>query len=289
VSGGPVIVTGATGFVGSHVVEQAVMLGLDVIATGRDADRFSALPFVRDVRFIASDLHDDPASISAIAEEASALIHLAWPDLPDYRNSRHVSQHLDADVRLLKILFDAGLRRLVGVGTCLEYGLREGQLDEAMPTDPQLAYPQAKDALRNQIETSLAGRDASFAWARLFYMHGPRQNPRSLLAQLDAAIERGDEEFAMSGGQQLRDYLPVEKVARRLLALARTNTASGIFNICSGVPVSIEDLVSAHIQKHGSTIRPKLGVYDYPDYEPMAFWGSTEKFSAEVGAAISAQ
>ena len=278
-SDGPLLVTGATGFVGSHVVEQALAAGHAVIATGRDAERFSDLPFAGGVRFIACDLHRDPAPLCAVANEVRALLHLAWPDLPDYRNPSHVTHHLGADARFLKQMVGAGLRRIVGVGTCLEYGLREGELSEDMPTDPMLPYPIAKDALRRLITMILDADTVSVAWARLFYMYGPRQNPGSLMALLDTAIERGDAEFLMSGGQQLRDYLPVEEVARRLIRLALAD-ASGIFNVCSGDAVSVETLVRQRIAQMNANTVPKLGVYEYPDYEPMAFWGDSRRFEA---------
>jgi nucleoside-diphosphate-sugar epimerase len=279
-SGHRILITGATGFVGSHTVEQARAAGHEVIATARSEVRFQELPFARDVRFVACDLHADASAVVTLATEVDCMIHLAWPDLPDYRNHCHVTRHLGADALFLRSMIEAGLKHLVGVGTCLEYGLREGELVETMRTDPSLPYPIAKDALRSLIGAMYPADAFLFRWARLFYMYGPRQNPKSLLAQLDRAMEQGDDTFPMSGGQQLRDYLPVEEVARRLVTLSTAPGPRGIFNVASGTPVTVEGLVRSHIAARCGSIEPELGVFGYPDYEPMEFWGCTAAFEA---------
>jgi dTDP-6-deoxy-L-talose 4-dehydrogenase (NAD+) len=110
-------------------------------------------------------------------------------------------------------------------------------------------------------------------------MHGVGQNPASLLAQLDRAIDAGDATFNMSGGEQLRDYLSVQEVGDRLCRLASTPSCSGIVNICSGKPISVRTLVERHLERRKARIRLNLGHYPYPDYEPMAFWGDPGKYA----------
>ena len=107
-------------------------------------------------------------------------------------------------------------------------------------------------------------------------MYGQGQNSKSILSLLDAAIDNGDTVFNMSGGEQLRDYLPIEAVAQQLSDLYDVK-AEGTFNICSGQPISIRRLVEERVQKRGCDIKLNLGYYPYPDYEPMAFWGLTEE------------
>jgi hypothetical protein len=103
-------------------------------------------------------------------------------------------------------------------------------------------------------------------------MFGEGQSELALLPQVDAAIERGEVAFNMSGGEQLRDYLPVEAVAQQLFDLY-TDKKAGLYNICSGHPISVRRLVERHITARKSSITPNLGYYPYPEHEPMAFWG----------------
>jgi dTDP-6-deoxy-L-talose 4-dehydrogenase (NAD+) len=281
------IITGATGFIGAHAVDAAAARGIAVRATGRSAAKLDAASWPSGVDRVAADLHADPgAAAAALAPggfaPTDALLHLAWPGLPDYRDPDHVAVHLAADARFLKAAAAAGLRRVVIAGTCLEYGLREGRLSETGATAPTLPYPIAKDALRRWLEAAAPALGLDVAWARLFYMHGPGQNPRSLLAQLDAAIDSGAARFPMSGGEQLRDYLPVETVAGRLVALALTPSARGVFNLGSGAPISVRRLVEQRIAERGASIAPERGAYPYPDYEPMAFWADTSRLDAAL-------
>jgi dTDP-6-deoxy-L-talose 4-dehydrogenase (NAD+) len=107
----------------------------------------------------------------------------------------------------------------------------------------------------------------------LFYLYGQGQAATSLYAQLQQAIARGDNVFNMSGGEQLRDYLPVEVAAQQLVQLAISQNPMNTMNICSGRPVSVRRLVEQWLNEKNSDMRLNFGYYPYPNYEPMAFWG----------------
>ena len=106
-------------------------------------------------------------------------------------------------------------------------------------------------------------------------MYGDGQPATSLFPMLKAAVDAGNKEFPMSGGEQLRDYLPVREVAYRLVDLALNPGDLGPINVCSGKPVSVRRLVETWIEQNGWNIAPKYGALPYPDYEPMAFWGGS--------------
>lgn len=108
---------------------------------------------------------------------------------------------------------------------------------------------------------------------RLFYIYGKGQSEKSILSQLEKAIKNGDEVFNMSGGEQLRDYLHVNEVANQIADAALDNQKNNIYNICSGIPISIRKLVEDYLKQNNKSIKLNLGYYPYLDYEPMAFWG----------------
>ena len=174
-------------------------------------------------------------------------------------------------------MVQSGLKKLVVTGTCFEYGMIEGELSEDLLTNPQNPYGLAKDYLRRTLEMMRVSQTFDFTWARLFYTYGPGQAQGSLLPQLERAIAASEPSFSMSSGEQLRDYMPVERLAENLVALALTQGHHGVVNICSGQAISVKRLVKERIQALGAKIDLKLGVYPYPDYEPMAFWGSPDK------------
>jgi len=278
-----VIVSGASGFVGGHVVSELLRRDHQVTALVRDLEKTEQFAWGSQVRFVAWDIHSSKRLNLHEVGVPDVLIHLAWSGLPNYKERFHFETNLPAHYHFIKSLVEQGVSQVMVAGTCFEYGMQEGCLSESMFADPQNPYALAKDSLRKFLQC--LQRDISFTlqWTRLFYMYGRGQNSNSILAQLDAAIERGDPAFNMSGGEQLRDYLPVEEVARCLVRLMENRTVDGLFNICSGQPVSIRELVETHLMKRHAKIRLNLGHYPYPDYEPMEFWGDRSRFNAALG------
>jgi nucleoside-diphosphate-sugar epimerase len=268
-----IAVTGATGFIGRHVLNELARHDVEVIAISRHA---ATLPGASQVQL---DIQAAPGDAFDLIGHPDALIHLAWGGLPNYRSLHHFEQELPAQYRFLRNLIAAGLKNLVVVGTCFEYGMQSGPLSEDLSTRPDNPYGFAKDSLRRQLEYLRAAQPFNLTWARLFYLHGEGQAASSLLPLLRQAVAHGDKAFNMSGGEQLRDYLPVTEVARCLVALALKQTDSGVVNLCSGQPISVRKLVEGWIKENNWSIELNLGHYPYPDYEPMAFWGDQRKLN----------
>lgn len=270
-----VAVTGATGFIGHHVVAQLENRGISPTLVSRPGSPMAQA--VSRNGGVEMDIADPPPDAYDRLRSPEVLIHLAWGGLPNYASAHHVDQELPAHRSFLGSLVSAGLGSLTVTGTCLEYGLQSGALGEDLPTAPVTEYGRAKDELRKQLEELQRSQPFHLTWARLFYLHGEGQAEGSLLPQLEAAIARGDPAFNMSGGEQLRDYLPVEDAADYLVALALNGRSNGIVNVCSGQPISVRALVEGVVTKHRSPIRLNLGYFPYPDYEPMNFWGDRDK------------
>lgn len=267
-----IAVTGARGFVGRHVLAELARHDVEVVASGRPGDAPAGSGTAK-LRWLPLDLADPPADCYAALDRADVWLHLAWGGLPNYRSQYHVETELPRHVAILENAVRNGLSALVVAGTCLEYGLQSGALAAAAETRPTTPYGMAKDTLRRRLQALQADRPFRLTWARLFYMYGDDQPATSLWPSLKAAALAGREEFPMSGGEQLRDYLSVEDVARRLVALALAPAERGPVNVCSGQPISVREFVETRIRQNGWSIRPKYGEMPYADYEPMAFWG----------------
>ncbi len=270
-----IAVTGASGFVGRHVLAELARRDLSATVLLRPA---SAVPeWVKPHRVVRMDIADAPADAFEQAGRPDLLIHLAWGGLPNYKSLHHFEQELPAQYHFLKAMTGAGLRHLVVSGTCFEYGMQSGPLSEDLAAAPSNPYGLAKDTLRRQLQYLQSEQPFTLTWARLFYLHGEGQAPNSLLPLLQRAVERGETSFPMSGGEQLRDYLSATEVAQHLVALALGRSDCGIVNICSGKPVSVRAMVEGWIAQNGWSITPALGRFPYPDHEPMAFWGDNQK------------
>jgi dTDP-6-deoxy-L-talose 4-dehydrogenase (NAD+) len=238
---------------------------------------------MRETQVIECDVRNptDPA-IAAIAQ-CEGLIHLAWGHLHDFNAIEHLWEghhHLN----FLAAVIKAGVKRILVTGTCMEYGLQDGLLREDEITNPVTPYGLAKDTLRRQLQFLQARQPFWLCWARLFYMYGDAPGRRTLWMMLSEAVARGEQQFPMSPGEQLRDYLPVVEVAARLARLAAVADTPGIVNISSGKPVSIRTLVETWIAENNWPIAPKRGAFGYLAHEPLAFWGDDKRYLDLVSA-----
>ena len=266
-----IAVTGASGFIGRHVLAQLAHHPVEVIAATRDAAKLADT--ANNIHIVELDIaNPQPADFERL-HRPDVLIHLAWGGLQDYKSLHHFETELPQQYLFLKGLIKCGLPALLVAGTCLEYGMQSGVLSEEMTPLPCTAYGYAKAALLRQLEFLRGRYSFSLTWARIFYLYGEGQSKSSLLMQLQESITQGQTTFNMSGGEQLRDFLPVAKVASILVELALRQEDIGVVNVCSGEPVSVRNLVEGWLKLKNWTIDLNLGHYDYPDYEPMAFWG----------------
>ena len=273
------MVTGATGFVGRHVVSELLTRGHSVIAVARDLKRAQEMPWFERVEFIECDLHENFQTLLNAEYLPDVLVHLAWPGLPNYQDFFHINKNLPVDLTFLEAVVKSGVSHVMVAGTCLEYGMQYGPLTEIMDTKPSTPYGFAKDALRKALQLLQEEKQFTLQWMRLFYIYGEGQNKKSLLAQLDRAIDEGGVVFNMSSGDQLRDYLPIQEVAKNFVIALENPQVEGVINCCSGSPISVFDLVQQRCLAKASNIKLNRGYYPYPSYEPLAFWGVPEKLS----------
>lgn len=271
-----IAVTGASGFVGKHVLAALRLHEVEIVAVTRDAARLREV--YPSIRVVEMDIARPAENVFGKLGNPDILIHLAWDGLPNYKSLHHFETELPGQYHFFKMMVESGLPSMLVTGTCFEYGMQSGELSEDVLPKPCNPYAHAKNALRQQLQYLQATRPFNLTWARLFYMYGEGQAATSLYPKLKEAVLRGDKVFNMSGGEQLRDYLPVTEVAHQIVRLAMARRDIGIINICSGKPISVRKLVEHWMHENNWEITLNLGYYPYPDYEPMAFWGCDAKY-----------
>lgn len=272
-----IAVTGASGFIGRHVVPLLINSGHEVIAVVRDKNKMINNEI--NCLIIEHEIGNEDDDVYAKLGKPDVLIHLAWGGLPNYKSLHHIDIELPSHYKFIKLMVESGVKHIGVIGTCFEYGMQSGELHEEFETNPNNPYGYAKDALRKQLQFLQHENDFNLTWMRLFYMYGEDQPDNTLYSQLRLSVERGEVIFNMSGGEQLRDYLHIGEVAKRISKLICMKKDLGIVNVCSGVPISVRCLTEQWIKDNEWDIKLNLGYYSYPDYEPLAFWGSSEKFN----------
>lgn len=274
-----ILVTGASGFIGNYVSMKLIELGHKVIASSANIEKAKAKDWFNSVEYVRFDFDSFNESTNYFDYflKPDVMIHLGWEGLPNFKDSFHIEENLPRHERLLQNMIMNGLADLTVTGTCLEYGMRSGELIENMPVEPTVAYAIAKNSLRIFLQQIQFKYPVNLKWIRLFYMYGKGQNPKSLLSQLQKTLDEQETVFNMSGGDQTRDFLPIEEVAEYIIKTALQTSVTGIINCSSGVPVTVKSLVETYLARQHKSIKLNLGYYPYPDYEPMHFWGDNTK------------
>lgn len=273
-----ILVTGATGFLGSAVVALLLEKNYHVIASSRDREKAKKKSWFSKVQFIACDINNlRERDYFTFFDRPDLLIHLAWTGLPNYNDAFHVNINLKNQKLFLKNLITNGLKDLTVAGTCLEYGLQEGCLSEEFKTMPTTFYGKAKDSLQQWLSPVCDQHRVSLKWLRLFYIYGEGQGVNSLYTQLRIAAKLGSKNFNMSAGEQVRDFLSLQDMAEQIVKASLQQKISGCINCCSGIPQKVVDFVKEQLTELHVSMQLNLGYYPYNTYEPMNFWGCVKK------------
>jgi nucleoside-diphosphate-sugar epimerase len=136
-------------------------------------------------------------------------------------------------------------------------------------------YAAAKLATRLVVEPLARRGGAALAWARLFFLYGPDEDPRRMIPGLIRALLAG-RAFAATDGEQVRDYLHVDDVAAGLATLVRSN-ASGVFNICSGEGTQVRRIMQMIGDQIGRTDLIRFGEQPRREWEPQVICGDNSR------------
>ncbi len=275
-----VLVTGVTGGIGELIAKELLKRGITVIGTSRDAEKAKASDIYDQITYIPYDFNS-PLNTDLFTHfhKPDLLIHPAWEKLNEFKNQDHVTIYLENHKKFIASLIENGLKSFSGVGTCYECGLHEGILDEECTSPPTLPYAEAKNLLRQYAAELCAKHKVTYKWIRMFYVFGEVKGRKNLYTLLNEAIKNKDEIFNMSGGEQVRDFSTPREYAEKIVKISLQDKVNGIINCCSGKPVKLKDFVTEFLSKNNYKIKLNLGHYPYPDYEPMATWGSLEKLN----------
>lgn len=233
-----VLLTGATGFVGRSIHRYLVRRGHKVRAIVRP-DALVRLAVPADSIVETPDIFARDADWFAEAcEGVDAVIHAAW--YVEHGRYLHAPENADCvqgSFALAQGAVRAGVRHVIGVGTCMEYRLPSESLSVDAPLQPANFYAACKLATFHMMLQWFALNETRFSWCRLFYLHGEGEHPDRIGAYLHRQLRAG-ERATLSAGTQLRDFLDV-CAAGAMIAHVVDSGQPGVINICSGIPLTI--------------------------------------------------
>lgn len=235
-----ILVTGATGFIGSHTLRPLLQRGYEVHAVSSQSMPAIDAPVI----WHQADLFDSASSTQLVEDvHPTHLLHLAWYVVP----GKLISSELNFDwvrssMELLKSFQREGGRRIVMPGSSYEYDWSYGYCHETRtPTIPNTTYGACKHALDVMAQAFCRSHKLSYAWPRVFFLYGPKEHPDRLVSSVIRSVLQG-QEARCSHGRQIRDYLHVQDVADAIVSVL-DSTIEGPINVGSGTAVPLRDMI----------------------------------------------
>ncbi len=211
-----ILITGASGFIGSHLTRALVEAGHDALVLAAPQDNLWRInDLLNRLDILRATLSDSTKINKRLHQwQPQACIHLAWYAEPGkYLASRENLKSLKWSLKLLQILAESNSQQFIGAGTCAEYKMKSEKLSEADQTEPATLYAASKLSFQLIGQQLAAQSGMQFAWGQIFYLYGPKEDARRIVPSAILKLEKG-EPFPASPAEQVRDYLHVEDVAR---------------------------------------------------------------------------
>lgn len=270
IANGEVFITGATGFIGRHIVQALVKHRFRINILCRNIDKAKAMFLsAKDIEFIKFDINNPKHVINFSTNDC--LIHCAWSDLDNILSVSHTEKQFKSHCDFLSTVVKQGIGRIIVTGSFSEYGLQQGPVYFFTPAAPSTAYGVAKNDLHKFLRRLQTESSFELIWLRLFHVYARKNNDRGLFAELEDAIKQNHASFDMSSGEQILDYSDIATVAEKIMRSIFLD--DGVYTVCSGNPQALKDIVKYWLQVNNYKIILNFGAKGERTYNSSAIWG----------------
>jgi len=267
-----ILVTGANGYIGRHVVKALLEKGCEVVACDVRTDEIDPRATCVERNIFTNDNNNVFHQLG----DPDVCVHLAWRDGFVHTSKAHMGD-LSAHYNFLTSLIDQGLKQLAVMSSMHEIGYWEGKIDENTPCNPMSQYGVAKNALRESLTLYCASKDVVLQWLRGFYILGDDAKNHSIFTKICQAAQEGQKTFPFNSGKTKYDFLHIEDLADQISAVVMQDKVNGIINVCSGKPVTLAEQVESFIKEHGFDIKLEYGAFPDRPYDSPVIYGDDRK------------
>lgn len=270
-----ILVTGANGYIGSHVVKEMYKQHLDFIATDYTTCHLEGIESFQCDLFNENHLYEKSG-------KPEVLLHLAWRNGFVHNDIDHMKE-LSSHYTFITNMIEKGIKHICVMGSMHEVGYYEGEINENTPTKPMSQYAIAKNALRQSLELYCKEKGVIFQWIRGFYIYGNDAFGNSIFAKLQQANKEGKKTFPFTTGKNKYDFISIDELAKQITAVVKQDKINGIINCCSGKPISLAEQVEWYIKEYKLNLTLEYGAFKDRDYDSPILYGNINKIKEIIG------
>ena len=263
------LITGATGMIGSAIVEEALKQNYKITCLVRsDSNRISNIPKSDKVKVV--DCNINQYNEIELTEKYDVFFHLAW-------DKTSVSGRDDVDCQLKNIQYTLDAVRLakrcgcsvfIGAGSQAEYGVQSVPLTPTLPVNPESGYGIAKYTAGKLAGLLCKQLGLRFNWMRILSVYGPNDGENTLISYVIRELKAGRSP-ELTKCEQIWDYLHCDDAARAFLAVAEHGVDGKFYPLGSGKGRRLSEYV-CELQKHfAPEVSIRFGVKEYYPHQPM--------------------
>ncbi len=268
-----IAIVGGTGFIGSYLVKDLSKIKkVKLVATFNK----SKPPFrKKNIKWIKLNLRQKRKNFYKYLKYPEILINLSWSNIPNYMSSSHYKIY-KYQKNLIENLVKNGLKNLLVLGTCFEYGNIEGKISEKKTPNPITPYAKSKLKLLKSMIKLQKKQKYNLSWLRLFYVYG-YNSKRNTLYNLVKKFEINSKKELLISGNLVRDYISISDLVKIIRKISFLKQNTGIVNVCSGKPISLKEFCYKILSDKRKIKKINFTNKKKNNYEPFGFWGNNKK------------
>ena len=278
-----IILTGATGMIGSAIVREALKQKYEITCLIRkDSSRIKNIPETPFVHIINCNITE--YETVTLEDKYDIFIHLAWDKT--YGNGR---DDVECQMKNIQYTLDAvhlakrcGCSVFMGAGSQAEYGVQTVPLTPELPVNPESGYGIAKFTAGKFAGMLCKQLGIRFNWLRILSVYGPNDGDNTLISYVVRELKAGRSP-ELTKCEQTWDYLHCDDAARAFLAVAERGIDGKTYPLGSGRGRKLCEYVEALQKQIAPNVPIKYGVKEYYPHQPMYLVADVSELEKDTG------
>jgi dTDP-6-deoxy-L-talose 4-dehydrogenase (NAD+) len=268
-----IAIIGGSGFVGQNLITYFLKKNIRIFATynsnNKIKNKFS------NVIWRKLDIKKDKKNFFKYLGSPDIVLNLAWSDIPNY-NLKKQFKNLFYQKKFNYNLIKNGLKNLIILGTCYEYGNVTGRVTEDTKEKPVTPYAISKLRLLKSILKLKNKKNFKFTWLRAFFVYGINKKRQTLFSLINNLEKRKIDKLKVCGNL-VRDFVSINFLCSVLAKVTLLDKDLGILNVSSGKGTLLKDFIKKILKNKKNLKKINMNGKNPNSFEPKSFWGDNAK------------